>query len=177
MADEPRADLGEQRLGHTTGCDPRCCLTGTGAFEHVSCISEPVLLHPCEVGVSGAWLGKRFGGCSGSRAHLFDPFRPLGIGDVDTDGRAKRAAVAHTPEDRYLVDFEALARSAPVAETPTGEFCLDCFDRDGQTSGDAFKDDRKGLTVRFAGSEETQHCLRLLDRLFDLCCPCHLPLG
>ena len=87
-------DRGQERLRQRAGRATRCGLTGAGSLEHVAGIVEAVLLHAREVGMAGPGLGERLRRLPRGRAHLFDPLRPLGVGDVDADRRTEGAAVA-----------------------------------------------------------------------------------
>ena len=154
------AELGEQHLGQGAGGDAGRGLPGAGPLEHVAGVGEAVLLHPGEVGVAGADLGQRRFVAPGRRRHLRVPLvaaEPLGVLDLDGHRRPERAPVADAAEQRQLVDLEALARAAAVAEAAAGQLGLDVLDRDGQPGGQALDDHHERLPVRLAGGEEAQH--------------------
>ena len=154
------AELGEQQLGEGAGSDAGRRLPGAGPLEHVAGVGEAVLLHPGEVGVARADLGQRRLRGARRRGHLVVPLvaaEPLGVLDLDGHRRAERAAVADAADEGQLVDLEALARPAAVAEAPAGQLGLDVLDRDGQPGGQALDDDHERLAVRLAGGEVAQH--------------------
>ena len=154
------AELGEQQLGERAGGDAGRRLPGAGPLEHVTGVGEAVLLHAREVGVAGADLGQRGLRGAGRGVHLLVPLvaaEPLGVLDLDGHRRAERAAVADAADEGQLVDLEALARAAAVAEAPAGQLGLDVLDRHGEPGGQALDDDHEPLPVRFAGGEVAEH--------------------
>ena len=122
--------VAEQQLGQRAGGDPGRGLPGRGPLEDVAGVGEAVLLHAGQVGVTGPGLGERRGGrpVLGGRRHLLLPLvgvaLPLGVGDLDGDRRAERAAVADAAEERDLVLLEAHPRPTAVAEPAPGQLGL-----------------------------------------------------
>ena len=147
----------EQRLGAGTGGDPRRGLARAGALEHVAGVGEAVLLHAGKIGVTRTRLGERLLRRALGRRHLLFPLRPLGVADLDGDGRAERATVANTAEQRDLVLLEAHPRAAAVAETAATEFGLHVFDGDLETRRQTFDDDNEAFAMRLAGGQVAQH--------------------
>ena len=154
------ADLAQQELDERSGGDSGGSLPRAGPFQHVAGVGEPVLLHPGEIGVTGAHLGERLLGDPRRRGHLGVPLvaaEPLGVPDLDRDRRAECAPVADPTEERELVGLETLARASSVPEAAAGELGLDVFDRHLQAGGEPLDDHDQPLAVGLTGGEEAQH--------------------
>ena len=139
----------QERLGERAGHDACGRLTGARAFEHVTCVVERVLLHAREIGVTRTRCGEALARRPGRRGHLFLPLGPLGVQDLDGDGRTKGAAVAHATDDAQHVTLKAHPRAAPVSQSSASQLVTDRIDVDGETRGQALDDhaERRTMTL------------------------------
>jgi len=102
MRQDLDTELCEQQLCHGAGGDAGCGLPRGCALQHVTRVGEAVLLHARQVGMARPRLGQRRAGGSvfGGGRHLLLPLLgvalPFGVGDLDGDRRAQRAAVTDT---------------------------------------------------------------------------------
>ncbi|CAB4656604.1 unannotated protein [freshwater metagenome] len=69
--------------------------------------------------------------------------------------------MANAAKKLYFVDFETLARAAPIAQAPPTQFVLNLFCRDIKPGRQTLNDDHESLSVAFACGEVTQHAYRL----------------
>src|SRR5699024_11641964 len=93
--------------------------------------------HAGAVGLPGAWAGQQRCarlvldglGVDRVRGHDLFPLGPLGVADLDRDGRAHGLTVADAPENADRVGLELHPRAPPVAETTPGELGTDLLAR------------------------------------------------
>ena len=72
------------------------------------------------------------------------PLGPLAVADLDGDGSAERAPVAHAAEDAHGVLLELHPRAAAHAEPAAREIAVDVGGGDGDAGGQALEDRRPG---------------------------------
>ncbi len=166
MADEPDAELAEERAGDGTERHAGGGLSGARALEDRTGLVEVVLLHAHEVGVARTRPGQRCATTAravceldGLRVHDLDPLRPLGVADAQGDGAAQRLPVPDATGDRELILFELHPGAASIAELAAGEVGLDGLGRHRDAGGQTLHDGDEFWAVRFAGREHAEHVL------------------
>jgi hypothetical protein len=110
--------------------------------------------------VAGAGLGQRRLGLAGLDRHLLVPLvgpLPLGVGDLDRDRRAQRAAVADAAHDGDVVLLEAHPGAAAVAQPPAGQLLLDVGHGHRQAGGQPLDDHHQPAAMGLTRGQEPKH--------------------
>ena len=147
----------QQRLGQAAGGHSRGRLACAGALEHVAHVLEAVLLHPGEVGVTGArqvHLGHL--GLDRPGVHPLLPVGVVAVDDAQGDGAAERAAVAHAGGDLGAVLLDLHTPAAAMAELATGEVGVDVLGTQLEAGRQALDDRGQPWTVGLAGGDEAK---------------------
>src|SRR4029450_7109238 len=112
-------DLDSERLVEKRPCEgtkgnPGRGLSRAGSLEDRTCLVEPVLLHPAQVGVAGPGPGEgsvprhsfELSRIDRVGSHDLVPLRPFAVGGLDCHRSAEGAAVPHSAKKLDLVLLE-----------------------------------------------------------------------
>ena len=89
-------------------------------------------------------------------AHHGLPLGPFGVGDVDRDGSAQGASVAHAAEEGHLVLLELHPRPTAIAETTTSQGGAEIRRRHLDACRKALQDGNECRSVRFTKSCQSE---------------------
>ncbi len=160
------AQRGEERLGERPAGHARGGLARGGALEDVAHVALAVLPGAHEVGVAGARQVHLGNGMGPVRywpgAHALLPVGVVAVGDVQRDGAAERAPVAHPAGDLGGVALDLHAPPAPVPELAARHVGVDVLSAQLKASGQALDDARESGAVGLPGGDKTQGHVRLI---------------
>src|SRR5690625_1157151 len=139
------ADLFQEGCCHGSKRDSRRSLPRRGTLKNIAGIIDAVLLHPDQISVAGARTCQRCIACASKfrfidrvGGHDLFPLRPLGVTDLDGDGRTHRHAVADSANYPHLVLFECHAGTTAVPEATARKYFLYLARGYGNPRGDSF---------------------------------------